>query len=78
MAQTIHLNGGPMHDQRVSVSDYRDHFHIIEPVGDAVWRALQEPSGDDAIGVVSTREGMYSQVQDRPGEFEWDGWRSHD
>lgn len=77
MAQTIHLNGGPMHDQRVAVPDDRDHFHIIEPVGAVRW-ALREPSGDDAIGVVSTREGMYSQVQDRPGEFEWDGWRSHD
>ena len=78
MAPTIHLNGGPMHDQHVAIPDDRDHFHIIEPVDDAVQRALQAPADSDSIEVVSTREGMYSRVQGYPGEYEWDGWRSHD
>ena len=29
-------------------------------------------------GLIKTREGMYSRVQGSPGEFEWDGWRTHD
>lgn len=78
MAHTVHLNGGPWHDRKVALEHNRDHFHIIESVEDAVARALKAPSEDDGIETVQTREGMYSQVQGLPGEFEWDGWRSHD
>lgn len=78
MAVTIHLNGGPWHDRKVALEYGRDHFHIIEPVEDAVDRALKAPSEGDALEVVKTREGTYSQVRSVPGEFEWDGWVSHD
>lgn len=81
MAQTIHLNGGPMHDQQVAIPDDRDHFHIIEPASDAIQRAIQEMKDEDTeqkFQRVPLREGMYSRVQGYPGEYEWDGWRSHD
>lgn len=79
MAHTVHLNGGPWHGRKVALENSnRDHFHIIESVEDAVDRALKAPSESDALEVVKTREGTYSQVQGYPGEFEWDGWVSHD
>ncbi|QKN87748.1 hypothetical protein IXEL_48 [Microbacterium phage Ixel] len=83
MAQTIHLNGGPWHGRVTALEDGRDHFHIIEPVEDVVARELNMPHPEGEFATVTTREGMYSQVHDinsRPikGEFEWDGWRSHD
>lgn len=80
MAQTIHLNGGPWHGRTVAVEDGHDHFHIIEPAEEMLGRAIAEASqdSDETFAVIRTREGMYSQVQGRPGEYEWDGWRSHD
>lgn len=83
MAQTIHLNGGPWHDRVTAIEDGRDHFHIIEPVEDIIARGIALPHEGDEFATVTTREGMYSQVHQStgrplPGEFEWDGWRSHD
>ncbi|WNN96075.1 hypothetical protein SEA_SCHIMMELS22_44 [Microbacterium phage Schimmels22] len=79
MYQNVHCNGGPWHDRRVAVENGRDHFHIIEPVADVVAREMtKEHDADEGLQVVHTREGMYSQVRGVPGEFEWDGWRSHD
>lgn len=78
MAQTVHLNGGPWHGRTTTVPDGRDHFHIIEPVEDAVARALEASSPEEGFTTVQSREGMYSQVRGVRGEFEWDGWRSHD
>lgn len=83
MAQRIHLNGGPWHDLETSVPDGRDHFHIIESIEDIISRELKMPHPEEGVQVVRTREGMYSQVHDinrKPvrGEYEWDGWRSHD
>lgn len=77
MAQTVHLNGGPWHDRTTSVPDGRDHFHIIEPV-DLVGRDIVAPSEDQKVEPLPVWEGMYSQVRGVRGEFEWDGWRSHD
>lgn len=78
MAHTVHLNGGPWHGRATSVPEGRDHFHIIEPVDDAVERAIKASTPEEGFQTLPVREGMYSQVQGRPGEFEWDGWRSHD
>lgn len=78
MVQNIHLNGGPMHDQRCTLPEGRDHFHIIEPVDDAVERAIKSSSPEEGFQVLPTREGTYSQVRGVRGEFEWDGWVSHD
>lgn len=81
--QKIHLNGGPWHDRETALPEGRDHFHIIEPVEDLIARELTMPHEEGKFETVTTREGMYSQVHEvtgRPlrGEFEWDGWRSHD
>lgn len=65
MAQNIHLNGGPWHDRVVVIEDNRDHLHLLM-------------NQEQKNGLIAVREGTYSQVQGRPGEFEWDGWRSHD
>lgn len=75
MAQKIHLNGGPWHDGTISVPDGKDHFHVVQP--------LEWPSNFTEVALgdfskVPTRMGMYSQVRGRPGEFEWDGWTSHE
>lgn len=81
MAPEIHLNGGPLHDQHFVIPDDRDHIHIMEPAADAVQRAIQEMKEDtpqSGFQRLPLREGMYSQVRGYPGEFEWDGWRSHD
>lgn len=73
MANTIHLNGGPWHGQVVAIPDDRDHFHIIMPVlSPPEFQQAENPSG------IETREGTYSQVRGLPGEYEWDGWVSHD
>lgn len=77
MAQNIHLNGGPWHDRIVVLEDGRNHFHIIQPVDEAVAAALVAPP-EEGFQVVQTREGIYSQVQGTPGEYEWDGWVTHD
>ncbi|QIG58136.1 hypothetical protein SEA_ZEPP_48 [Microbacterium phage Zepp] len=81
-AMRIHLNGGPMHDQLVDVPDDRNHFHILESPADAIQRAIRDmtepPSPEQGLQRLPLREGMYSQVRHYPGEFEWDGWRSHD
>lgn len=69
MAQTIHLNGGPWHDQVVSIPHDRDHFHIIKP---------SQEEGIQPKNNIGIREGTYSQVGGRPGEYEWDGWVTHD
>jgi hypothetical protein len=82
MAQRIHLNGGPWHDRLIAVEDGADHFHIVEPNPEffKAFRSQEVPPLDpDNLPV---REGMYSQVgrTGTPvrGEFEWDGWTSHD
>lgn len=77
---TVHLNGGPWHDRKVALEHKRDHFHIIEPVEDIASRARKElPSESDSFfPAVETREGTYSQVRGLSGEFEWDGWVTHD
>lgn len=77
----VHLNGGPWHDRMVSVEDNHDHFHIVEP-NPSYLAALRlgeaPPDGEE----LANREGMYSQVgrlsTPLKGEFEWDGWVSHD
>lgn len=80
MAKTVHLNGGPIHDCEVSLEDGATHFHIQEPVVDAVRRAIAEMKEPPQPGFtrLPLREGTYSQVQHRPGEFELDGWVTHD
>lgn len=80
--QKIHLNGGPWHDKDTALPEGRDHFHIIEPVQDVIARELNMPHKEGEFEVVQTREGMYSQVHTvdgrvLPGEYEWDGWRTH-
>ncbi|QOP65244.1 hypothetical protein SEA_ZAYULIV_48 [Microbacterium phage Zayuliv] len=77
MAQTIHLNGGPWHDRRVSLEDGHQHFHIMESPMEAVQRAIREmKDGTPPAGMqrLPLREGTYSSVRNYPGEFEWDGW----
>lgn len=81
MVQRVHLNGGPWHGRDTIVQDDRDHFHIIEPVEDVIARELgkaHDAPDDTGFHVARTREGTYSQVQGVPGEYEWDGWVSHD
>jgi hypothetical protein len=70
------LHGGPWHGRVVAVQEGRDHIHIIEPV--AIIGDFTETDDRDEPIHVETREGMYSQVAMSPGDFEWDGWRSHD
>jgi hypothetical protein len=77
MGKTVHLNGGPWHDRTVTLADDRDHFHIAVPMPNP-FRAISIMSDEEAAQPVPRREGMYSQVFREPGEFEWDGWRSHD
>lgn len=75
---TYHLNGGPWHGRKIALDANRDHFHLLEPVEEAISRALQAPSLEEGIEVVKTREGTYSVIRGYPGEMEWDGWVSHD
>lgn len=76
MAQIVHLNGGPWHDQVLEIPSGHDHFHIRQATTD------QQPSFLEVLtGILTSvpyREGTYSQVQGRPGEYEWDGWQSHE
>lgn len=77
MTHAVRLHGGPWHGRTVAVQDDRDHFHIIEPV--MLPTEFEEPDDDTPVdSQVKVREGMYSQVRASPGDFEWDGWRSHD
>ena len=72
MAQAVRLNGGPWHGRLTAVPDGHNHFHI---------RELVSPTADfDQLvdGTVQYREGTYSQVAQRPGEYEWDGWVTHE
>lgn len=62
----IRLHGGPAHNESLAIPDGYDHFHIT----------VMER--DREAGTYRTREGVYSQVRDRPGDFEWDGFISHD
>lgn len=78
MAQTIRLHGGPWHGRVTAVEDGRDHFHIIEPVADAIERAIKAEAPEEGVQVVPTREGMYSRAHNSKTDYEWDGWRSHD
>lgn len=69
--KTVNLHGGPMHGQRFSLEDDRDHMHIV----------VQNPAyqwGQNDSTVLPTREGMYSRVFGKPDDFEWDGFRNHD
>lgn len=75
-AKTVHLNGGPWHNRVVSIDSDLDHFHISEPMPDAIRRALL--AGDIHPGFQELRlnQGTYSQVSGPQyrNEFEWDGW----
>lgn len=77
----VHLNGGPWYDRVVAVEDDHDHFHIIAP-GDGFWDFRQAEVPPTPTDPVPTKEGMYSQVgrlsTPLKGEFEWDGWVTHD
>lgn len=75
MAVTVHLNGGPWHGRTTAIPEGRDHFHIIEPNVD--WSAAITAEENTPVAL-PTRAGTYSAVRGYPGEFEWDGWRSHD
>ena len=83
MVQTIHCNGGPWHDQVTQVPNGRDHFHILEAPDLMIARAIAESNPEAGFQALRSREGMYSQVHTIHGspvrgEYEWDGWRSHD
>lgn len=78
MAQRIRLHGGPWHGRTVEIPDNRDHFHIIEPVEEIARYFINAPTESEAFETAQTREGTYSRVQGYPGNYEWDGWRSHD
>ncbi len=82
MTQNVHLNGGPWHGKTIAIEDGRDHVHILQPVEDALREAItKEITAEEAqqgLQRVPIKEGMYSQVRGCPGEYEWDGWRSHD
>lgn len=84
MGKVVHCNGGPWHDKQVELLEDADHFHIVEPVEEAIKRALAESNPElGGFQRLPVREGTYSQVGGRtgqivPGEFEWDGWVSHD
>jgi hypothetical protein len=71
--QTVHLNGGPWHDQVLALEDGRDHLHILGVM--AVVDMFKDPP--DEPQVLPRKEGMYSRVSNTQ-EFEWDGWVSHD
>lgn len=75
MGRTVRLNGGPLHGEIVTLPDNRDHIHILQPnLEDSTFQMDEEVE----IQIIPLREGIYSQVFREPGEFEWDGWRSHD
>lgn len=84
MVQTIICHGGPWHGRTTQIPDGRDHFHILEAPNQAIARAIAEGAAEsEGLQILTPREGMYSQVHNvtggpLKGEFEWDGWRSHD
>lgn len=84
MAYEVFLHGGPWHGRRVAIEDGRDHIHILEALQEAIDRAIQAaPPADQIFATVPVREGTYSQIRNVsgqvvPGEFEWDGWVTHD
>lgn len=84
MGKVVHCNGGPWHDRQVELMEDADHFHITEGPQEAIKRALAEQNPElGGFQRLPLREGIYSQVgrtydHQVSGEFEWDGWISHD
>lgn len=72
MVQHVHLNGGPLHDQRVALESGARCFTIQQPL--RMPETLAEVL--DPISNIETRSGHYSAVKNYPGEFEWDGWEA--
>lgn len=68
-----------MHGQYVSVPEGVNHVHIKEGPDVLLQRAIRESqTSTEDFGLVQSRDGMYSAVAQRPNDFEWDGWVSHD
>lgn len=74
MGQDVKLHGGPWHGQVVTVEDGRYHFHLLAPAEEPMnW--LIHPEDPTPI---RKKEGTYSRIAGMPGNFEWDGWVTHD
>ncbi|URC17906.1 hypothetical protein SEA_ENDOR_50 [Microbacterium phage Endor] len=69
--QSIHLNGGPLHDQHVAIPEGLKCFTITVPLR---WPDQLDDIINQHYESVPTRTGHYSATTYR-GEFEWDGWR---
>lgn len=72
MGRVVRLHGGPYHGKQVEIVDNRDHIHVV------VYEKPQLTEQPDSPAPLPSREGMYSQVQYAPNDFEWDGYRTHD
>ncbi|WNM75093.1 hypothetical protein SEA_MORRIGAN_48 [Microbacterium phage Morrigan] len=75
-SKTVHLNGGPWHDRVVAIDDTLNHFHVAEPLPDAIRRGLLSGELQPGFQPLKLRQGTYSQVSGPQyrNEFEWDGW----
>ncbi|WIC89607.1 hypothetical protein SEA_GARDENB_49 [Microbacterium phage GardenB] len=72
MVRHVQLHGGPLHGRQLTIPDDMKCVTIEAPP-QTLFTTPDHPDNEP----IPSREGHYSAVAGRPGDFEWDGWRPH-